>query len=62
MKTSEWMTVAEAAKALGVNDSRVRQLCLAGNLDAQKFGKVWMVSAAAVKERAKNPPPAGRRW
>jgi excisionase family DNA binding protein len=62
MGSSEWMTVADAAKELGVNDSRVRQLCLSGDLAAQKFGKVWMVSAEAVKDRAKNPPPSGRRW
>lgn len=62
MGSGEWMTVADAAKELGVNDSRVRQLCLSGDLAAQKFGKVWMVSAEAVKDRAKNPPPSGRRW
>lgn len=62
MSSTERMIVADTAKELGVNDSRVRQLCISGDLAAQKFGKVWMVSAEAVKDRAKNPPPSGRRW
>ena len=62
MSEGEWLTVSDAAKALGVNDSRVRQLCLSGELRAKKFGRVWMVSAEAVKDRAANPIPRGRRW
>lgn len=62
MAHEEWLTVAEAAKELGVNNSRVRQLCIAGELRAQKFGRDWMVSKEAVAERAKDPPPRGRRW
>ena len=42
MAENEWMTVADAAKELGVNDSRVRQLCISGDLAAQKFGKMWI--------------------
>lgn len=62
MSKSEWLSVQEAARELGVNDSRVRQLCRDGELDARKVGTVWIVDAASVKERAKNPPPRGRRW
>lgn len=62
MNENEWLSVQEAAKALGVNDSRVRQLCRGGDLEARKVGTVWIVSAEAVKERAENPPPSGRRW
>lgn len=58
---SEWMTVAQAAEALGVNPSRVRQLCIAGRIKSQKFGKVWMVDAEAVRYRAANPSPHRRK-
>ncbi len=37
------LTTTQAAKALGVNNSRVRQLILAGRLPAQKFGHIWMI-------------------
>ena len=35
----EYITTKQAAKILGVNASRVRQLVLAGRLPAQKFGR-----------------------
>lgn len=62
MKGSEWMTVLEASAVLDVSTSRVRQLCREGRLESRKVGRDWFVSEADVKERAKNPPPAGRRW
>ena len=37
------LTCKQAAKALGVNDSRVRQLILAGRLPAKKFGPMWLI-------------------
>ena len=37
------LTAKQAAKALGINDSRVRQLILAGRLPAQKFANVWII-------------------
>ncbi len=37
------LTTKQAAKELGVNDSRVRQLILAGRLPATKFGRDWMI-------------------
>ncbi len=37
------LTAKQAAKALGVNDSRVRQLILAGRLPELKFGHIWMI-------------------
>lgn len=37
------LTTEEAAKRLGVNRSRIRQLILAGRLPAEKFGKAWAI-------------------
>jgi excisionase family DNA binding protein len=45
----EWMTTKNAAALLGVTDIRVRQYIDEGRLMAEKFGPLWMVSAASVK-------------
>ena len=37
------LTTKQAGERLKVNDSRVRQLILAGRLPAQKFGSAWMI-------------------
>ena len=43
-----WLTTKQAAEKLGVTEMRVRQYLQAGDIKGQKFGQVWMVSAAAV--------------
>jgi len=43
------LTTIQAAKALNVNDSRVRQLILAGRLPAQKFGRDWLIQKKDLK-------------
>lgn len=57
MKVKKVLTTKEAAQVLGVNESRVRQLILRGQLRAVKFGaKSWMIEVAdlrAFKERRK---------
>ena len=53
------LTAKQAAKALGVNDSRVRQLILAGRLPAQKFANVWLIrekDLAKVSDRKTGRP------
>lgn len=47
-----YISSKEAATILGVNDSRVRQLLLAGILSGRKFGPVWLVSKASVNKYA----------
>ena len=39
-----------AGKILGVNDSRVRQLILAGRLPAQKIGRDWLIYKMNLKK------------
>jgi excisionase family DNA binding protein len=51
-------TVAEVAKILGVNNSRVIQLIIDGRIEAKKFGaKNWMILdySAALKRVAGRP-------
>jgi excisionase family DNA binding protein len=50
------LTAKQAAKALGVNDSRIRQLILVGRLPAQKFGPVWMIKEKDLSKVADRKP------
>lgn len=54
------LSTADAAKELGVNGSRVRQLILAGRLKAQKLGKLtWLIlpkDLDAVRHRKNGRP------
>ncbi|PYX87964.1 MAG: DNA-binding protein [Acidobacteria bacterium] len=43
------LTTKEAAERLGVSPARVRQLVLAGNLPAEKFGRDLMIKEADLK-------------
>jgi len=53
------ITTTQAAHILGVNQSRVRQLILAGRLPAQKIGRDWMIeekSLDSLKNRKSGRP------
>jgi len=59
-------SVTETAKALGVNDSRVRQLLRGELLRGCKIGKQWTVHREEIerfkaKERKAGNPNFGRR-
>jgi excisionase family DNA binding protein len=54
------LSVSDAARALGVNPGRVRQLAVAGQLEAEKVGGRWLVPEAAVAARQAVERPAGR--
>ncbi len=53
MKT---ITTKQAAKILGINDSRVRQLILAGRLPAKKFGRDWLINEKDLAKVANRKP------
>ena len=54
------ITTQEAAKRLGVDDSRVRKLIKSGVIQAEKFGdKSWAVDPASVEAYAQTPRKAG---
>ena len=44
------LTTKQAAKALRVNDSRVRQLILSGRLPAIKIGRDWIIQKKDLKK------------
>jgi excisionase family DNA binding protein len=49
-------TVIEAAAQLGVTPRRIRQLCEAGELQAQKAGRDWLIDRAALERFERQPP------
>jgi excisionase family DNA binding protein len=59
------LTTAEAAKIIGRTPDRVRQLCLSGELVAEKVGRDWVITTEALaayeaKPKPKAGYPAGR--
>ena len=49
LSMKELLTTKEAAEIVGVNDSRIRQLILAGILPAHKFGKSNVIKREDLK-------------
>ena len=54
------VSVVDAARRLGVDESRVRQMLRAGDLPGERIGATWVVDSEAIARRASRPPPAGR--
>lgn len=54
------LSVHQAAEALGVDDSRVRQLLRAGRLQGQRVGGRWLVDGASVRNRMDRGASSGR--
>lgn len=53
---SQTLTVAQAAKYLGVSERRVRALAQAGHLPAERFGKALVFRPADLKRLTRRPP------
>ncbi len=45
-----YLTTSETAKSLHVTARRVRQLCQSGELDAEKFSRLWLVPSMAIEK------------
>jgi hypothetical protein len=56
----DWISAAEAAMKLEVSERQVRRLAADGELDARLVSGRWLVKAAAVRDRARAEPRAGR--
>jgi excisionase family DNA binding protein len=54
------ITTTEAASRLGVNQSRVRQLILSGQLPGKKYGRDWMVDEDDLSRYQEVRRPVGR--
>ena len=53
-------TTKEAAQRLGISMRRVNALVASGDLEAQRFGRSWMLDERSVHERAERGRTAGR--
>jgi hypothetical protein len=56
----EDLSVAEAANALEVDESRVRQMLRSGALSGRHVGRAWVVSGDALADLRQRRSPAGR--
>ena len=54
------VTLPEAAEQLGVTPSQVQRLIATGELRAERFGRVWAVDVASIRERSALRPQRGR--
>ena len=57
---SNLVSLADASSILGVSSERVRQLVVAGDLPAQRFGNAWAVPMDAVVARRHSARSGGR--
>jgi len=53
-------TVKEAAAEVGVSDSRIRQLALAGEIEHEYFGKMVMITEQGIKDAKSRNAKRGR--
>jgi excisionase family DNA binding protein len=59
-RNHELMSVPECAEALGVTPQAVRDLIAAGELEAQRIGRMYVVSRTDLELLARSPRPVGR--
>ena len=57
---SDLVSLADASSILGVSSERVRQLVVAGDLPAQRFGNAWAVPMDAIVARRHSARSGGR--
>jgi len=56
------LVVSDAAAELGVSQRRVRQMLASGELQGDRVGRSWILSAEEVERASRRGVDAGRRW
>ncbi len=51
--TTNWISTAEAARALGVTPGRIRHLCQSGKLPVIKVGRDWLINPKSREFKAR---------
>lgn len=59
---SNEFTVKEAAQKVGVSDSRIRQLALAGQIEHRYFGKMLVITQNGIDQANARNTKLGRRF
>ncbi len=60
LRENGWLTVAAAAKELGVTPRRITKLCQQGRLGERAGGKIWLIHEAQLDEFKRIPRQPGR--
>lgn len=60
MRGKTTISVRQAAELLGVSDTRVRAMLASGQLEGEKLGRAWAVSASSVRRRLREGVHPGR--
>ena len=55
------LTSAEAARELGITQSRIRQLIAAGTLRAEKHGRDWLIAPEDLETARQRDTRPGRK-
>jgi hypothetical protein len=62
---NNFVTASEASKIIGVTNSRIRQLAIAGLIVGTKFGRSWMFDrdiAIAYRDSRRRGRSGGDKW
>lgn len=59
-ETQEMLDTVQAAALIGISKQQVQRLVTAGLIQAQKFGRSWLIPRAEVERYQKERKPAGR--
>lgn len=55
-----YLSTTEVAAAVGLTQARVRQLAIAGEIKAEKFGRDWHIDPREIERLKSNPSRVGR--
>ena len=55
-----YLSTAEVAEKVGMTEGRIRQLAIAGEIKAEKFGTVWLIDPREVDRLKAKVPGPGR--
>ena len=55
-----YLSTNEVAQAVGMTTARIRQMAIAGQITAEKFGNVWLFDPREVERIKRTPKVTGR--
>lgn len=55
MPKLNYLTTTQAARRCGISAASIRRACAAGTLPAEKIGKTWLITPAALQKWVDDP-------